>query len=98
MTVNVIEGQSLIDIAVREFGTPLLSIEFAIANNISITDDLFPGQKLNLIQSELINVDLANYFKNKKQNIATALSSDLAIALQNKGIGTMIIGNNFQVG
>jgi hypothetical protein len=71
MTVTVIGNQSLLDIAIQEYGSALSIVDLALANSISITEKLVPGQKLVLPISSYTNSDIVNYFKGKNQKIAT---------------------------
>ena len=73
--ITVIEGQSLLDIATQEDGNLLSAFDWAIANNLSITDELVPGQKLVSPKSIYRNNDMANYFKNRNQKIATGITN-----------------------
>jgi len=41
--IRVIQGQSLIDVAVSEFKNPLMALTIAFENGISITDELLGG-------------------------------------------------------
>lgn len=95
--VNVIESQSVLDIAIQMDGNVLSSFEWALNNGLSITDDLAPVQKIKMPKSEEFRFkDLANYFNNR--NIATGYmvdNSDLPILPE--GIGAMIIGTSFIV-
>ena len=95
--MTVIEKQSLVDIAIQEYGTCLACFDVALANGISITDELMPGQKLDIKLSEHNNPDLTRYFSNKKQKISTGLSIDIIDVLSESGIGNMTIENNFEV-
>lgn len=70
--ISVIENQSLLDVAIQEDGCVLAGLEWAIYNGLSITDLITPGQKLNMPKStEFRYEDLANYFNEKSQLIAT---------------------------
>ena len=98
MTVLVINGQSLFDIAVQEFGSVLSVFEIAFANNLSVTDELKGGQVLTLPDSAFTNNDIANYFKGNKRNIATGLTIEHdGIVAPRRGIGYMQIGTSFIV-
>jgi hypothetical protein len=90
----VLSNQSLLDIAVQESGSALAGFDWAIANNVSITDDLMPGQKLVSPISIFENEDILKYFKNKSQLIATAINIEQT-QTQNIGIGSMAVGTNF---
>lgn len=69
--ITVLSNQSLLDIAIQEDGNVLAAFEWALANGISITEELVPGQKLIIPKSVNRDNEIANYFKSKKQNIAT---------------------------
>jgi len=70
--INVLSNQSLLDIAIQEDGNVLAAFEWALANGISITEELVPAQKLMAPTSVNRDNDIAQYFKNKIQNIATS--------------------------
>lgn len=70
--INVIQSQSLLDVAIQTDGCVLAVFDYAIANGISITDGLEPGQKLKMpISDEFRYNDLANYFRSNNRLIAT---------------------------
>jgi hypothetical protein len=72
LEINVIQSQSLLDIAIQTDGCVLAVFDYAIANGISITDGLDPGRKLKMpISDEFRYNDLANYFKSTNRMIAT---------------------------
>lgn len=96
MTVQ--ENQSLFDVSVQEDGSVLAVFEWAVANGVSITDDLAPGQKLSAPNSIFRNVDMANYFKGKNQQVATCSTiGNNNLPEKPTGIGAMIIGTDFIV-
>lgn len=92
--IYVIENQSVLDVAIQEDGSVMAAFEWALKNGLSITDDLAPGQKLSVPISSFRNADVANYFKGRKQNIATGVATGVN-AQPSAGIGAMRIGNNF---
>lgn len=70
--VNVIENQSLLDVAIQEDGCVLAVFDWALNNGLSITDTLTPGQKIKMPKTEAFRGDeLANYFKSNNTMIAT---------------------------
>ena len=72
LEITVIQNQSLMDIAVQNDGCVLAVFDYAIANGISITDGLDPGQKLKMpISEEFRYNDLASYFKSNNTFIST---------------------------
>lgn len=99
MQKQVLHNQALIDIAIQYNGFASNAFELAYKNGISITDELTPGQIIEVSQSTFIDVDVVNYFESKKQTIATgfagAKEQDLIPQL---GIGKMAIGTTFIVG
>ncbi|MDP3679780.1 MAG: hypothetical protein Q8R22_02970 [Flavobacterium sp.] len=97
--ITVIPEQSLLDIAVHDNGNVLAAFETAFANGLSITAELFPGQKLVAPSSINRNAEVANYFKGKKQMIATGFNiADGQSIIPTLGIGTMRVGTTFIVG
>jgi hypothetical protein len=94
--ITVLSNQSVLDIAIQEDGNVLAAFEWAIANGISITEELEPGQKLTSQVSVFRNDDVARYFGGKKQMIATAMINESEINPP-VGIGSMIIETNFIV-
>jgi capsid protein len=95
--INVIENQSLLDIAIQEDGSVMAAFDWALKNGLSITDDLVPGQKLLIPNSVFRNADVANYFKGKKQMVATGFNNTIEDLTPDLGIGTMAIGTTFIV-
>ena len=63
--ITVLSNQSLLDIAIQEDGNVLAAFEWALANGISITEELVPGQKLIVPSSVNRDNDIAQYFKSK---------------------------------
>ncbi|WP_300978937.1 hypothetical protein [Flavobacterium sp.] len=93
--ITAVSNQSLLDIAIQEDGNVLAAFDWALANGVSITDTLAPGQKLNTANSSYKNADVAKYFKGKSQMVATALNNNELI--ETLGIGTMAIESTFIV-
>ncbi|WP_264520397.1 hypothetical protein [Flavobacterium sp. N1994] len=60
-------NQSLLDIAVQECGSVFAAFDLAVANEISVTEELVPGQKIIIPNSDNTFEQVANYFK--KNNI-----------------------------
>lgn len=94
--ITITENQSLLDITVQEEGSVLTVFDFALANGISITDELVVAQKLVSPNSEAKNSEVSNYYKGKNQLIATELNEEQKQNLPaNFGIGKMAIGSTF---
>jgi LysM repeat protein len=74
MQVTVLNNQSLFDVAIQYYGTVEASVSIAILNGISITDELVPGQVLNVPVIDYGFSDVANYFNIEKIEPATGTS------------------------
>jgi len=95
---TVIPFQSFFDIAIQEDGSVSAAFDWAVANGISITDELFPAQKLIAPNSEYRYIEVANYFKGKQQMLATGFNlENIDFPMEPTGIDYMIIGTDFIV-
>jgi len=94
--IYIIDNQSVLDLAIQESGSVMAAFEWAVKNGLSITDDLEPGQTVTAADSNFKNTDVTNYFKNKKQLIATGTKRPPVPP--GLGIGYMQIGLNFKIG
>ena len=96
--VTVLHNQSLFDISIRYTGTIENAFKIAVANGLSLTDELEPGAQLIIPEVEM-NSDVVNYFSAKGIQPATGLTeNDLLIAQTvQRGIGYMQIGKTFKV-
>lgn len=95
--IYAIDNQSVLDVAVQESGSVMAAFEWALANGVSITDELQPGQELVFPTSGFLNSDVAIYFKGKKQMIATAFNGEIENLIPDLGIGTMAVESTFIV-
>lgn len=68
--VNVLEGQSFLDIAIQACGSVEAAFELAVLNSMSLTDDLVPG--VELVLPAVVNSSIALYYKSKNIKPATA--------------------------
>lgn len=71
--ISVIQGQTLFDIAIQEFGSIEAAFDLAIINNLSVTDVLVPGTLLAKIS--VVNKKVASYYADKALTPATGLVS-----------------------
>ena len=96
--ITVLNNQSLFDISIRYTGTIENAFKIAVANGLSLTDELEPGAQLIIPEVEMNN-DVVNYFAGKGIQPATGLTeNDLLIAQTvQRGIGYMQIGKTFKV-
>ena len=62
-TIIAIPNQSLPDIAIQELGSIEAVFDIAVANNLSVTQNLLPGQEIIIPESIYARQDIANYFK-----------------------------------
>ncbi len=99
MKVIVLNNQSLIDVAIQHTGTIENAFKIAVANGLSLTDDLEPGAQLIIPADVEMNNDVVSYFSAKGIQPATGLTeNDLLIAQTvQRGIGYMQIGKTFKV-
>ena len=97
--ITVLNNQSLLDIAVQYTGTIENAFKIAVANGLSLTDDLEPGAQLIIPADAEMNNDVVSYFSAKGIQPATGLTeNDLLIAQTvQRGIGYMQIGKTFKV-
>ncbi len=65
----VTEGQSLIDVAIQEYGTVEALFDLADANGLAITDALAPGQVLTGPNSAAAVASVVDYFRQRSQRI-----------------------------
>jgi len=68
--MKVLQGQTLIDIAVQELGSAEAAYGLAVLNNLSVTDELVPGQELQL--PTVTNRSISDYYNNKGIKPATS--------------------------
>ncbi len=71
METKAITDQSLFDIAIQTSGSIEAVFNLAIANGLSITDDLVPGQ--TLVNAPVVDKGIADYYRVKALTPATAL-------------------------
>ena len=94
----VVKSQNVIDIAVQESGSVLCALDWALLNNLSITEVLIAGATLTNPDSDNENTDITNYFRNRKQLIATDILTPIPPnpgGGTSIGIGIMEIGTTF---
>jgi len=99
MKVIVQHNQSLFDISIRYTGTLENAFKIAVANGLSLTDELEPGAQLIIPADVEMNNDIVSYFSAKGIQPATGLTdNDLLISQTvQRGIGYMQIGKTFKV-
>ena len=96
--VTVLHNQSLFDIAIRYTGTIENAFKIAVANGLSLTDNLEPGAQLIIPADVEMNNDVVSYFESKGIQPATGFdfnSEDITPELE--GISYWILNKNFIV-
>lgn len=81
MKTVVQAGQTLLDIAVQEYGTIEAVFMLAKANDMSITDSLQAGQEIE-IPEKVYNSELADYCQRNSVCPATSETASNAIRLK----------------
>ncbi len=72
MKIEVHDRQSIFDLSIETMGSPEAAFILAADNNLSLTDDLFTGQVLEL--NAIDNRKIKTYFKDRKLKPATAIT------------------------
>lgn len=80
MKSKVLENQSLFDIAIQECGSAEAAYDIAKLNGLSVTDELTPGQELNIPTPE--NRNIASYYR--QRNIKPATASTINYQSENR--------------
>ena len=96
MKINVLPLQSLLDIAVQHTGAVESVFAIAVANGLSLTDDLPAGTEIKLPDSVNKDSDVLNYYSAKRLQPATAVIL-LPEEERLKGIGYWAISVDFKV-
>lgn len=81
MKTVVQAGQTLLDIAIQEYGTIEAAFMLAKANNLSITDTLQAGQSVD-IPEKVYDSELADYCQRNSVCPATSETASNAIRLR----------------
>jgi hypothetical protein len=96
--ITVLNNQTLLDVAIRHCGTVAAVVTIAILNNISVTDELTPGQLITIPKIGYGYQEVIDYFNQNKIEPATALTDENKILIEeNAGIDFWEIENNFIV-
>lgn len=98
MLVTVLNNQTLQDIAILYCGTIAALFDIALLNNVSITDDLVPGQILEIPSKDYGFQEVVNYFISNEIQPATILTKENTEAMEGlTGIDYWIIEDTFTV-
>lgn len=89
------ERQTLLDIALQTSGSVEAVVDLALANGLSITDELSDGQVLEVV--EVKDVAVVSRYEISGIFPATEASDEERSAMAYEGIGFMAIENDFVV-
>lgn len=71
--ITILHNQSLLDLAVQHTGAVESVFAIAVANGLSLTDDLPAGTEIKLPDSVNKDSDVLNYYSAKRLQPATAV-------------------------
>lgn len=74
--VTVLHNQSLLDISIQVYGSIAQAFDLALANRLSITSVLEPGQVLETPELETENADIRDYYAANGIKPATAIKDE----------------------
>ena len=96
MTTIILHNQSLLDIAIQHTGAVENTFALAVANGLSLTDDLPAGAEIKIPDSANKDSDVLNYYSAKRLQPATAVIM-LPEEERLEGIGYWAISVDFKV-
>lgn len=101
MKITTLHNQSLLDLATQHTGSVENAFGIAVANGISLTDDLTIGSRLNIPNDLTKNNDILSYYTAKNIQPATAIqmitAADDHLAQRQEGISAWAINYDFKV-
>lgn len=98
MQIKVLHNQTLLDVAIQQYGSATSAIDLAIENNLSLTDTNEVGTPLIAEAKDTDTRIVAEYFQNKGLKPATQLTDEINVFVPSElGIGKMRIGSTFKV-
>ena len=95
-SVKVLDGQTLVDIAIQELGDGERVIELATLNEMNVTDDLVSGEYVEVPDYDKSKRSMVNLFADDANKPASGIVTDNGVLLP-QGIGYWRIENNFKV-
>lgn len=96
MTTIILHNQSILDLAVQHTGAIENTFAIAVANGLSLTDDLPAGAEIKIPDSANKDSDVLNYYTAKRLQPATAVIM-LPEEERLEGIGYWVIQTDFKV-
>ena len=94
--ITILHNQSLLDIAIQHTGAVENTFALAVANGLSLTDDLPAGAEIKLPDSVNKDNDVLNYYTARRLQPATAVIL-LSDEERLEGIGYWAISVDFKV-
>lgn len=94
--ITILHNQSLLDLAVQHTGAVESVFAIAVANGLSLTDDLPAGAEIQLPDNVNKDSDVLNYYSAKRLQPATAVILPPE-AERLEGIGYWVIQTDFKV-
>ena len=88
----VLEGQSLLDIAIQCCGSAEAAYDIAVLNGLSIADDLTAGRELTIPAA--VNSSVVSYYTQKGIKPSTAIT---ATTEDSEGIDFWAIEDDFEI-
>jgi len=76
MVITALNNQSLFDIAIQVYGSVKYVFDLALANGLSITYVLEPGQHIEAPEINVESNDIQNYYMSNGIKPATAITAD----------------------
>ena len=95
MQIKILHNQTLLDIAIQQYGSATMAINLAIENNLSLTEVNEVGTPLIAPSKDNETRLIAEYFQNKGLKPATAINDLDVVIPVDFGIGEMIIEESF---
>ena len=94
---TVLHNQSILDFAIQHTGSAQNAFEIAMANNMSVTEQLTAGHTLVIPSSIVNDVDVKNYYQSKSIQPATDITQYEDSEENPEGISIWILNQNFIV-
>ena len=92
MSYRVLEQQNIFDIALQEFGSvePAFDILAANTDMNGITDNILPGNNINMPSNPVINTNIMLIYNKTNQKVTTGM-------FRQEGVGFWFVDNDFIV-
>lgn len=97
MKIIILHNQSLLDLALQHTGKVENAFELAMVNELSITDSVEAGERLELPENIAQERDILAYYQAKNIQPATAVSHTGNTINKPEGISYWAINQDFKV-